>query len=157
MRLCLAVGRWVQFLSFAFLIVGCASSAPSVNRPIAICDTGQENVIVFVHGVLGNADTTWRNTETDAYWPKLVCLDHDFKEFDVYAIGYDSPQMGRSSNVEEVSQRVLQQLRDRDVFTRYKQINFVAHSMGGLVVRRMLVLLNRVTDVENLRRVRTVL
>ena len=79
------------------------------------------------------------------------------KGFDVYVVGYASPLLGRASTIEEVSQRVLQQLRDRGIFTRYQQIHFITHSMGGLIVKRMLVELNRPSELETLRRVRTVL
>ena len=157
MRPCLALRPGPLIFLFVVSMAACVSVPAVVDRPVAIRDTGQENVIVFVHGVLGDADTTWRNTETGSYWPELVARDSDFTNFDVYTVGYESPAMSRTSTTEEVAQRVLQQLRDRRVFDRYKQIHFIAHSMGGLVVKRMLLQLNRPIEVDSLRRVRTVL
>jgi pimeloyl-ACP methyl ester carboxylesterase len=81
------------------------------------------------------------------------------KGFDVYVVGYTSPLFGRASTIEEVAQRVLQQFRDRGLFTRYQQVHFITHSMGGLITKRLLVELNRPipSELHTLRRVRTVL
>jgi len=139
------------------LTAACSSAQLGVKPSIPVRDTGQENLVVFVHGVLSDSDVAWRNTVTGAYWPDLIARDDHFKDFDVYAVSYESPAIARTSTIEEIAQRVLQQLRDQVIFTRYKQIHFITHSMGGLVVKRMLVDLNRPTEVDNLRRVRAVL
>ena len=38
-------------------------------------DKSRRNVIIFVHGVTGDARDTWTNTATGAYWPDLIRLD----------------------------------------------------------------------------------
>ena len=149
----------IRFSRFLGRVLGGAFTAshPDVKPSISVRDTGQDNLLVFVHGVLSGADVAWRNAETGAYWPDLITRDADFKDFDVSAVNYESPAIAGASTIEEIAQRVLQQLRDRDTFTRYKQIHFLTHSMGGLVVKRILVILNHHTDLDNLRRVRAVL
>jgi pimeloyl-ACP methyl ester carboxylesterase len=51
----------------------------------------------------------------------------------------------------------LQVLEDNEVLTKYKEVYFIGHSMGGLVIKRMLGDLNRPGQVEKLRKVTAVL
>ncbi|HKX28938.1 MAG TPA: toll/interleukin-1 receptor domain-containing protein, partial [Blastocatellia bacterium] len=36
---------------------------------------GNQGVIVFVHGILGDSRSTWTNDSTKAYWPELLVRD----------------------------------------------------------------------------------
>src|SRR5439155_26960357 len=94
-------------------------------------------VIVFIHGVLGSAEHTWRNDETGSYWPELVLNDTAFKDFDVYVVGYDTPRLGPALDLEQLSENLEVQLRSAGLF-RYKGVFIVAHSMGGLITKRIL-------------------
>jgi pimeloyl-ACP methyl ester carboxylesterase len=139
-------------------LTGCATTPqPGASRSRFVAERGSARLVVFVHGVGGDADRSWRNAITNTYWPELLASDPAMKGFDVYVAAYASPLLGRASTIEEVAQRLLQQLRDRGFFTRYQQIHFITHSMGGLVVKRLLVELNRPSELETLRRIRTVL
>jgi len=155
--------RWwyLRFCIVLFLgvnLAGCAiGTRPEASRSRFIAERGSPGLVIFVHGVGGDADRSWRNSSTNAYWPELLGSDPSMKDFDVYVVAYASPLLGHASTIEEVSQRLLQQLRDRGFFARYQQIHFITHSMGGLVVKRLLVELNRPSELETLRRVRTVL
>jgi pimeloyl-ACP methyl ester carboxylesterase len=150
----------VAFVVMLTVGAGCATSSPpsEPGRTRFFKQAGKPHVIVFVHGVTGDAIGTWRNATTGALWPELTTRDPDFADFDVYLAGYDSPLLGRSSTIEEIAQRLLQQLTDDGLFDRYTQIHFVVHSMGGLITKRMLGELNRPQPrvLERLRRVRSV-
>jgi pimeloyl-ACP methyl ester carboxylesterase len=139
---------------------GCATSAapPAPGRTVFFKQAGKPNVIVFVHGVTGDAVGTWRNATTGALWPDMITRDPDLADFDVYLAGYDSPLLGRASTIEEIAQRMLRRVADDGLFERYEQIHFVAHSMGGLITKRMLTELNRPQprELARLRRVRSV-
>ena len=152
--------RGLVVLVALVLGVGCASStpAPRAGRTPFFKEAGRPHVIVFVHGVTGDAVGTWRNAATGALWPQMIANDHELGDFDIYLAGYDSPLLGRSSTIEEIAQRLLQQVTDDGLFQRYAQVHFVAHSMGGLITKRMLSELNRPQprDLERLRRVRSV-
>ncbi|HEY6880509.1 MAG TPA: hypothetical protein VI299_20940, partial [Polyangiales bacterium] len=95
--------------------------------------------IVFVHGVMGDSKTTWKNGETNAYWPQLVRDDtRAFGRADVFTYEYASRMLSASPKIFQVAQdlelRLAQLLRERN----YQNLVFIAHSMGGLVVRSML-------------------
>jgi len=117
---------------------------------------GLDGVIVFVHGIFGDADATWRNADSGADWPTLVAKDVDFLSDEVYVVSYYTPHFSHAANIEETAQNVLQGLYDDGVL-QHKRIYFVTHSMGGLIVKRILNMLDRPSRIADLRRIRAVL
>ncbi|MDR4470346.1 MAG: hypothetical protein MRJ68_18950 [Nitrospira sp.] len=115
-----------------------------------------QNLIVFVHGVFGDPSLTWTN-QSGVSWPDLVEQDKQFQHFRVATYRYESLYLQRTSSINEIAVRMLRQLEDEGVFEKYKEIYFIAHSMGGLVVKRVLVDLNRPTQTAKLRKVKAVL
>jgi hypothetical protein len=100
-------------------------------------DERGRKVIVFVPGVLGDSDTTWENSRSHTSWPELIKQDDYFRDFDIFVAGYASPAIGSASTINEIATRVLQELFDWKVFGNHESVIFLAHSMGGLVVKRM--------------------
>lgn len=136
---------WIMALLCALLLGGCAGPQPAAPQsathwpqpPRAEART----VAVFVHGVMGDADTTWRAAPGAPGWPELVARDPELAGIDVLALGYRSPPLGKASSIEEIAVRSLGDIVDRGVFKRYDNVVFVVHSMGGLVTKRMLATL----------------
>ena len=114
------------------------SSAPKKNK----------RVIIFVHGVLGDIDNTWKSPTARGSWPEMVADDPDFVSFDVYVYGYLTPCRGNASNITQIAERFGRQLRDEDFFRDYDEIYFIAHSMGGLITERMLSTFNGQDDMR---------
>lgn len=112
----------------------------------AMCETGHvlrseqraELVLVFVHGVLGDGMNTWKNRDTEAYWPELVKTDSQFQDVDVYVYEYPSPLLNSAPSVDEVAAQLHVKL-ETDGVLDYPEIAFVAHSMGGIIVRAFLL------------------
>ena len=97
--------RWsghVPTFVIVLAFVTACSSASVPLKPAFTDDTGQENLIVLVHGIVVDQDATWRNGTTGAYWPELTAQDPAFKDFDVQALSYDSPLHARTSTIEEI-------------------------------------------------------
>lgn len=113
-------------------------------------------VIVFVHGVFGDSRSTWKNSRAEKSWPEMIASDPDFNTFDVYSVGFNSPYLGRSSNIVEIAGRVRERLFREGIFDSYPEIYFVTHSMGGLIIKRVLADLNTPLQDERLRRVKAV-
>jgi pimeloyl-ACP methyl ester carboxylesterase len=124
------------------LILVCAFAVACVaaKRPISHYERneGKDRVIVFVHGIFGDARDTWTCSATGAYWPKLVLSDGTFNNSDIYVVAYDSPYWGNRMTIDEVVSSVDQHLRNDKVFS-HREVVFVAHSLGGLVVQRLLL------------------
>jgi len=149
---------------FISLNAGCVTIPPRAAAPQPLTLEshfvsrlpGVNGVIIFVHGVFGDANGTWRNNDTNAYWPELVAKDNDFVSDNVYVVSYPTPLIGHASNIEETAQRVFQQLDDQGLL-KYERIYFITHSMGGLIVKRLLDNLDIPSRIADLRRIRAVL
>jgi len=101
-------------------------------------DAGNAGVIVFVHGLLGDAKTTWTNSRTGAYWPELMTKDAAFNGFDVYVYEYPSPRLANAYSPDEVAEDMRLRF-DNDGVSKHQSIVFLAHSLGGIVTRAFLM------------------
>lgn len=129
---------------------------PTQTRSLRLLSRGGDRVIVFVHGVFGDLEGTWRNDRSGAFWPEMLLDDPDMRGFDAVLVGFNSPLFGSSQTLEELSTGVFQRLSDEGVFSKYREIYFIAHSMGGLITQRILITLNSPAYVEMLRKVKAV-
>lgn len=78
------------FCTAAFLFPINSHAQQPTKKSHYIRDTGKDSVIVFVHGVLGDSQSTWTNEGTKAYWPDLMKDDSHFSDFDIFVVGYPS-------------------------------------------------------------------
>lgn len=101
-------------------------------------DPKRKEVIVFVHGVTGDAKETWTHEQTKAYWPSLVREDGEFAAANVWVYSYFSPKLGAAQNISELATKFGDELRAQDVFRSHERMYFLVHSMGGLITREML-------------------
>jgi pimeloyl-ACP methyl ester carboxylesterase len=139
-------------------LVGCPGRSITVPDSHFVRGPGKHKLIIFVHGVLGDMDNTWVNQITHASWPQLIVEDQpDFSDYDVFVYGYASPLGGHAANIYELATRFGQQMKDWNLLVNYDEVDFVTHSMGGLITKRMLDTLNTPTESVNLHRVRSVI
>lgn len=103
------------------------------------------SAIVFIHGFMGAADTTWDR------FIRTLRKDGRLREWDIYSIGYSSrfaldvPLWSADPKLNVCALGFRTKLTHPPL-EEYKAIAVVAHSMGGLVVQRAIV------DNEALRR-----
>lgn len=115
-----------------------------------------EKLIIFVHGVFSTSADTWGDVKEGNTWPELVRGDDKFKDYDIYLVNYRSSYIKSAPNIYQIAKRELERLKDKGIFKDYKEIYFIAHSMGGLVTKNLLKQLNRREDEPLLRQVRGV-
>lgn len=101
-------------------------------------DERAKRVIVFVHGVLGDGDSTWRQAGGQSF-PELIADDPLFAGDHIWVHNYASPGLARSYDIDELSRDLERRLEHDNVLRNHGQIIFVAHSMGGLVTRAFLL------------------
>jgi len=115
-----------------------ASAQPQQTSGYINQDRSRKEVIVFVHGVTGDAKETWTNEQTKAYWPALIRSDETFSAANVWVFNFVSPRLQNAQNVEELARKLGDELRAQDVFRLHDRVFFLVHSMGGLITREML-------------------
>lgn len=101
--------------------------------------------IVFVHGLGGHPYDTWRRGKDD-FWP--LWLAEDVEGAQVFTLGYAAPPtnwlgtaMPLQDRVNNVRARLLAELGQGD-----GPIVFICHSLGGLIVKQLLLALQQQKD-----------
>ena len=93
-------------------------------------------VIVFVHGLHGSRES-WR-ASNGAYWPDMVRTDPRFAYSDVEVAEYPTPASnGRMSSVQLAD--ILWTRLKQDHVWEHREVVFIAHSLGGILVEEMLL------------------
>jgi pimeloyl-ACP methyl ester carboxylesterase len=114
-------------------------SNPSLYvRPANQTGPFKRRVIVFVHGMFGNSDDTWRYS-SQIYWPNLLLSDTTFGDSDIYVAAYPTPFVGGRMNLEDIVSNLENRLTADHIFSKHREVVFVCHSLGGLVVEKLLL------------------
>ena len=135
----------VSVLLIVALVIGSRKSTPGPGpRPDGIVpianttDVHRRCDVVFIHGLGGDGRGTWQaGTAPPFYWPEE--LGKDIPDAGVWVVNYDaqiSEWLGHTMPIEVRSQNLLNRLKNAGIGER--RIVFVAHSLGGLLVKQML-------------------
>jgi pimeloyl-ACP methyl ester carboxylesterase len=101
----------------------------------------RDGVVVFIHGLYGGAASFQRQGSQS--WPMLIQRDRDLAGYDVSVPTYPTG-CGRNPSIHETATALRAQLRSTGVL-KHRRIVIVAHSMGGLVAKDMIL---GMTDIE---------
>ncbi len=116
-----------------------------------VCDNSHPSGdIIFVHGLGGTARKTWSwDKNVDYFWPVWLAEEDGLSSYRIFTYGYSSNFKGAGTNLNiiDFAKDLLFQMlvfsgglgEDRVPLGRQPLI-FVAHSMGGLVVKKAYVL-----------------
>src|SRR5690606_5815405 len=98
--------------------------------------------VVFLHGVLSSGETCW-TASSGAYWPSLLADEATLARVGVYVFSYETGLFSGSYRLGDIVD-TLKELMRLDGLFDCRGVVFVAHSMGGIIARKLLV--ERATD-----------
>jgi hypothetical protein len=100
--------------------------------------------LIFVHGLGGGSRKTWSfSSKLHHFWPKeWLSKDPAFQNVRIHSFGYKSTwhdTRGSILNVHDIAESLLGAIHNSPAIRRSEDSNivFVAHSMGGLVVKKV--------------------
>jgi len=106
----------------------------------------KDTVVIFVHGFLSSGDHCWRN-KNGAYWPQLLESEPNFDTLGIYVYTYETGFFSGTYSLSDVVDDLKERMFNIDNLANYQKIIFVCHSMGGIIVRKLLV--ERTSDLIN--------
>ena len=98
--------------------------------------TPRPRVIVFVHGLHGNRES-WR-ASNGAYWPDLIRTDPRFAYSEVDVAEYPTPPSNGKMSSVQLAELLFNRLQQDRVWD-HREVVFIAHSLGGILVEQMLL------------------
>lgn len=113
-------------------------------------------LVVFIHGILGDSETTWTNTGSKAYWPQLIASDQELSGYDVAVASYPSPVCEQTSNIPQIAARLRERFTAVSVFEKYDELYIISHSMGGLITKKFLIDLDHRGETDALSKIKTI-
>lgn len=94
--------------------------------------------VIFVHGLTGDPKSTWVSEEKGEYWPTWLC--NDIPGVAVYALGYPAgifeKWAKKQMDLFERATNALEYMSAKGIGER--PIAFVAHSLGGILVKQII-------------------
>jgi len=91
-------------------------------------------VIIFVHGVLSGGEAAWGRPS----WPELVATEPDLKGAGVFVFSYQTTLWSGTYSIGDAVD-FLREHFNLEHLWGYRRLLFVCHSMGGIIVRRFVV------------------
>ena len=146
------LSRLTSLLALALLLAGCAPVFNLANSAYDVCpsstDTAHQyfgspdadDLVVFIHGLCGDAKTTWTNPTTHFVFPEELARDFAKENQPAYvvAFGYVSRLQGGPS-ILSIADHLEFEIGELLKKHPYRRLRIVAHSMGGLVAREYIL------------------
>jgi hypothetical protein len=102
-------------------------------------DASRDKLIVFVHGFNSSKGTAWGE------FPTLLREDDDFNDFNIQLFGYPTDLCRNTDSIRIQGELLASFLTSqfKSSGPKYRQVDLVGHSMGGLVILNALLKLER--------------
>lgn len=143
--------RLICLLTLALLLTGCGAFLNIANKAYKFCPSNSntslqsygspdaEDLVIFIHGLCGDAKTTWTNPATHFVFPEEIARDlAKTKPTHVVAFDYVS-RLENSPSILSIAKYLEFEVGELLKKHPYRTLRIVAHSMGGVVAREYIL------------------
>lgn len=116
---------------------------------IRICGSASAAIdVIFVHGLTGDSRATWNSPSDDSFWPEWI--HDDLNRAAIYTFGYPASLFAKWAKKEmDIFERAANTLEVMaGMSLGQRPVVFVAHSLGGLLVKILLRKANESSDLD---------
>jgi len=144
--------RITCILFMAVLVSGCSLGVSTVNWAFNYCPPKTEgvhryygspdaaNLVIFIHGLCGDGQATWTNTNTRFIFPEELARDLTQENDAVYVVAFDyAGRLQDSPSILSIADHLQFEIDELLKKHSYQTLRIVAHSMGGLVAREYIL------------------
>ncbi|UUO16009.1 esterase/lipase family protein [Dolichospermum heterosporum] len=122
------------------------------------CDNSERKAdVIFVHGLMGHAITTWHPEEKcdQECWPFWLGDEKEFKTVGIWSFGYKANPVGNAMSIYEQANSLLNILLNeaKDYGIGKNPLMFITHSLGGLVIKEMLNNANTINSTPDKKKI----
>lgn len=94
--------------------------------------------VLFVHGIFSSGDECWKHPN-GTKWPELLKEESELEAVGIYVYSYETRITSGTYSLCDIVNDLKERLFTLKVLRGSKKIIFVCHSMGGIVVRKLIV------------------
>lgn len=94
--------------------------------------------VVYVHGFLSSSENCWQH-RNGTYWPNLLMNEKTLDKVGIYAYNYQTAISSGNYSLSNIVDNLKEIIFSLDNLAKSKKLIFVCHSMGGIVVRKLIV------------------
>jgi pimeloyl-ACP methyl ester carboxylesterase len=141
LRKLLTLARTISVI-IVLLLTGLVTARAAAPKLLSNPSTVEraDRALILIHGLLGSPVNSFSN------WPAIIANDHtqlpghgEMSDFAVYAADYMA-DFSSTEKLDDVAIGVAHDIEASDIFRQHRHIWIVAHSMGGLVLKRIVAL-----------------
>ena len=136
----------IILVSFVLSCLACLAAPNSEAAKIKYTSRGTntDTIIVFLHGAFGDSEMTFKHSDEDLSWPDLLANDYrpmpagpQLSDYAVARVEFET-DLDSSLSIDQISQRLRTELADAGIL-KYNHIFFIAHSLGGIILKRVII------------------
>lgn len=92
--------------------------------------------IIFIHGLNGDPFKTWKRDDRTRSLPELIFTDQELQNFDIFTFGYKTGLFSKQYDFKMIAELLYTEITGQ---LQGRELIFVGHSMGGLVIQQYIV------------------
>jgi tetratricopeptide (TPR) repeat protein len=148
----LMLSRLICLLILALLLTGCGTTLNIFNSAYDVCPSSTDtthqyfgspdadDLVIFIHGLCGDAKTTWTNPTTRFEFPEELARDSAKENQPAYVVAFDYvSRLQGGPSILSIADHLEFEIGELLKKHPYRTFRIVAHSMGGLVAREYIL------------------